>query len=68
MAIDTNDKRAPMASAPMKYLADGSVDWQNHLPSEVKQTLALQTKLERLKMQFKDWVYPRRLGTLLSGR
>jgi sirohydrochlorin cobaltochelatase len=29
MLTDVNDKRAPMASAPLKYLSDGSVDWGN---------------------------------------
>lgn len=29
MAQRIEDKRAPMASAPMKYLPDGSVDWGN---------------------------------------
>ncbi len=27
MTIDTDNKRAPMASAPMKYRPDGQVDW-----------------------------------------
>jgi len=29
MSVNVVDKRAPMASAPMKYLSDGSVDWGN---------------------------------------
>jgi sirohydrochlorin cobaltochelatase len=29
MPENVTDKRAPMASAPLKYLADGSVDWGN---------------------------------------
>jgi sirohydrochlorin cobaltochelatase len=29
MSIESTDKKAPMASAPMKYLSDGSVDWGN---------------------------------------
>jgi sirohydrochlorin cobaltochelatase len=29
MAISIEDRRAPMAAAPIKYAADGSVDWGN---------------------------------------
>jgi sirohydrochlorin cobaltochelatase len=29
MTISAEDKRAPMAAAPIKYAADGSVDWGN---------------------------------------
>jgi sirohydrochlorin cobaltochelatase len=29
MVAESKDKRAPMASAPMKYLPDGQVDWGN---------------------------------------
>jgi sirohydrochlorin cobaltochelatase len=29
MPVKNDDKRAPMASAPMKYLPDGRVDWGN---------------------------------------
>jgi hypothetical protein len=29
VATDQDGKRAPMASAPMKYLPDGAVDWGN---------------------------------------
>src|SRR5262245_26888007 len=29
MAMNVEDKRAPMAAAPIKYAADGSVDWGN---------------------------------------
>ncbi len=29
MTVSAEDKRAPMAAAPIKYAADGSVDWGN---------------------------------------
>lgn len=29
MSIDSNDKALPMASAPMRFTDDGTVDWEN---------------------------------------
>ena len=40
-----------MAAAPMRYQPDGSVDWGEHVPVEVKQTFELQARLERLRMR-----------------
>jgi sirohydrochlorin cobaltochelatase len=41
--------------------------WQEHLPPEAKQTLALQIKIEQLKRQLKNWLYPRRIHLTISN-